>query len=57
METICYNKIEYFKSSLDYKDERYFTCINYNKKSKINIGKKMCNGKIKLINSNENGND
>ena len=44
---ICYKKIDYFKSSKDYNNYRYFTFKNYNKKSKINRGIKMCNGKIK----------
>jgi len=42
---INYNKIDYFKTALDYKNVRYFNCINYHKKSKHNIGYKMCKAK------------
>ena len=36
---INYNKIDYCKTVLDY------NCINYHKKSKHNIGYKMCKAK------------
>ena len=38
--------IVYFKSSNDYGDIRYFTCINYNKKSKRINMTKMYNSRI-----------
>ena len=38
----------YFKSAGDYNNNRYFSCENYNKKSKNNKSKKMCEAKIKI---------
>lgn len=43
---LIYKKTEYFKCSNDYNNKRYFTCANYNRKSKVNSGEKMCNSKI-----------
>ena len=44
---INYNKIDYCKAALDYKNIRYYNCINNNKKSKHNIGYKLCKQKLK----------
>ena len=38
----------YFKNEADYNNIRYFTCENYNKKSKTNKSKKICESKIKF---------
>ena len=38
----------YFKSANNYNNFRYYTCENYNKKSKKNGEMKMCDGKIKV---------
>ena len=38
----------YFKSAGDYNNFRYFSCVNFNKKSKKNPLKKLCEGKMKI---------
>ena len=43
---LIYKNTEYFKCSNDYNNKRCFTCANYNRKSKVNSGEKMCNSKI-----------
>ena len=42
-----FNKMTYFKSPGDYNAIRYFSCGNYNKKSKKDQLNKICEGKIK----------
>ena len=43
-----FNMMVYFKSPGDYNAIRYFSCGNYNKKSKKGPLNKICEGKIKI---------
>ena len=52
-EKLIYNFLEYFKSHNDYDHIRYFSCENNNKKSKKELLKKWCEGKIKIDLLNE----